>query len=68
MSVAVFSDDIFYILSLHITCIRNHGINHLATALMFGRNVDIEYSIILDLNVGIIHVADICVGAWTQSG
>ena len=38
------------------------------TALVFDSNVDAKYSVILNPNVGTTHVADICIGAWTQSG
>jgi hypothetical protein len=35
---------------------------------VFDSNVDAEYSVMLNPNFSIMHVADICIGAWTQSG
>jgi hypothetical protein len=68
MSFFLFSVDISCFFYLDNTSISNHATNHLGTALVFDSNVDAKYSLILNPNVGTTHVADICIGAWTQSG
>jgi len=60
--------DTSYIFYWNSTSVSYHATYNLGTVLVFDSNVGAEYTVTLNPNFCTTHVADICIGAWTQSG